>query len=510
MRSRLSAAAFAAATVLVLTAAGCTANPAETPNEPAADQVLTIGMQYDITDWDPAMAHVGAYLQPYQVAYDSLILREPDGTLSPMLATDWSYDDALTTLTLQLRDDVTFSDGEVFDADAVVANFEHFKATNGRQASQLSNYAGSRAVDKQTVEVTLSQPDPAFTYFLSQAAGLMGSPAALKGEGIGLAPVGSGPYVLDTSGTVAGSQYVFTAREDYWNPEIQKFAGVTLKVLADTTARVNALMSGQVNAGLIDAASVTQVESAGLTLNDSEVDWLGMMILDRDGVVEPALADVRVRQAINYAVDRATLLQSLQRGYGTVTSQPFGKNSGAFDPNLEDAYEYNPDRARKLLAEAGFADGFTLRVPSIPIYETMFAALRQQFQEVGISFEPVSVPPQDYVTEITSGKYPAAFYGLFQGEAWVSINQMVSTSALYNVFDSTTPELQTMIGAVQNAPDEKTGDAAAVDLNRYVVENAWFAPLYRPQQLYVTDSTVTVTPQTQMAVPSIYNFAPAK
>ncbi|GMA32553.1 ABC transporter substrate-binding protein [Litorihabitans aurantiacus] len=509
VRVRTAAAAVAAGALL----AGCSggdAPPASSVGGGAGtDQVLSIGMLYDVPDWDPAMAHVGHNLQPYQVAYDSLLLREPDGELSPMLATEWNYDDSRTVLTLELRDDVTFSDGAAFDADAVVANFEHFKGANGRQAAQLTNYAGAVAVDADTVEVTLTRPDPAFTYFLSQAAGLMGSPDTLEGDDIGSVPVGSGPYVMDTAQSVAGSQYVFTAREDYWNPDLQKFGGVTLRLLADVTARANALISGQVNATLVEPASIAQLEGAGLTLVESQVDWMGLMLLDRDGTMEPGLADVRVRQAVNHALDREALLATLQLGHGVVTSQPFGEDSGAFDPELDDYYPYDPERARELLTEAGYADGVTLTLPSMPLYETTFAVLSQQLGEVGITLEPVAVPSQDYVTEITSGKYTSAFYGLFQAEAWVAINQFVSTDSLYNVFDTTTPELDTLLDEVANAADEEASDAAAVEVNRYVVENAWTAPLYRRSQIYFTDTSVTVLPQVQSAVPSIYNFSPA-
>jgi peptide/nickel transport system substrate-binding protein len=515
-RSPITAVAVLAAAGLTLS--GCAAGAPEpgasgssSGDASAPTQTLTLGALADVTDWDPAQAHVGHLLQPYQAAYDTLLLREPDGTLAPMLATEWTYDDTNTQLTLELRTDVTFSDGEAFDAEAVVANFEHFKAENGRQAAQLASLESATAVDADTVEITLSEPDPAFTYFLSQAAGLMGSPAALDGDAIGAAPVGSGPYVMDTASTVAGSQYVFTAREDYWNPDLQKFAGITFKFLVDNAARANALVSGQINAALIDARSTAQVDGAGnLTRIAYPTDWVGLLLLDRDGALVPELADVRVRQAINHALDREALLQALQLGYGTPTAQPFGPESGAFDEELEDAYPYDPERARELLAEAGYADGFTMTAPSVGAFETFFATIGQQLSEVGITLQAVPVPDQDLVSEIASGKFPSAFFFLFQGEAWVAINQIVSTDALYNSLDSTTPELQTLIDAVQAATTEEELQAAAVEVNRYVVEQAWFAPLYRPDQLFYTDATVTVEPQVQQAVPSVYNFAPAQ
>ena len=95
---------------------------------------LNLGQLQDIASWDPAQAHVGSRLVPYQLPYDTLILREPDGSYSPMLATTWGYtDDTNSTFSLDLRTDVTFSDGEKLDAEAVKANLDHFRSANGRR-----------------------------------------------------------------------------------------------------------------------------------------------------------------------------------------------------------------------------------------------------------------------------------------------------------------------------------------------------------------------------------------
>lgn len=313
---------------------------------------------------------------------------------------------------------------------------------------------------------------------------------------------------MDPKSSVVGSQYTFTAREDYWNKDLQKFDGITFKVLTDVTARTNAIVSGQVDATLVDARSAAQVEGAGLTLSDNQVDWAGLLLLDRDGALNPAMGDVKVRQAINHALDRESILEQFQLGYGTATNQVFGPDSGAYVDELDESYPYDPEKAKDLLAEAGYADGFDLTIPSFTGLESLMAILTQQFADVGINLTAVTVPPANIVTDIASGKYPAAFFFLFQGEPWVAINQMISTDALYNAFDSTDPELQEMIDAVR-AGGEESGELAK-DVNRYVTENAWFAPLFRVDQMfYINGKKITSTPQTQQAVPSIYNFAPA-
>ena len=382
---------------------GCAAGTPQTEETAGGDTsargaLLTIGQLGDLASWDPSQAHVGHALVPYQLVYDTLILREPDGELSPMLATEWNYNDDRTVLTVDLRTDVSFSDGEPFDAEAVVANLEHFKAGNGRQAVQLTQFESATAVDEDTVEINLAQPDPAMEYYLSQAAGLMASPAAIEAGTLETDPIGTGPYLYDKANSVRDSQSLFTAKEDYWNPELQKFDEVELRILVDVSARVNAIISGQVDWTTLEAKSADQAEDAGLEIiPDYQVDWTGMTFLDRDGVINPALADERVRQAINYAVDRDTLLEELQLGRGTATSQVFGPDSGAFVDDLEEYYTYDPEKAKELMEEAGYEDGFELKLPVIPAFATQITALAQQLGEIGITVTQETVPPANYV-----------------------------------------------------------------------------------------------------------------
>ena len=476
----------------------------------ASGGTLTLGVLQNMPSWDPAQAHVGHALQPYQAPYDTLLLREPDGTLSPMLATEWSYtDDAKTTMTLDLRTDVTFSDGAPFNAEAVVANIEHFKADNGRQAAQAAAIETVTAVDEDTVEITLSQPDPAIEYYLSQALGLMGSPASLGTDEMDRVPVGTGPYVMNADESVSGSQQVFEAREDYWNADLQHWDRIELRVLEDVTSRVNALVSGEVDATLLDATTYQQADGSGKEMLDYTTDWQGLLLMDRAGAVSEPLGDVRVRQAINYAFDRDALAQQVGGGFGEVTSQVFGTETTAFDPELEDAYTYDPDRARELLAEAGYPDGFSIEMPNFtPGGEAIMPFVVQQLADVGITVEQTSVPAADYVPSLGQGKFPAAWFSLFQGPSWVAAQQMVSTDALYNPFDSTSPEVEALIERMRLGGED--GDAAAKELNTLITEEAWFAPWFRPAQIYYIDPTVvTAEPQIQQAVPSIYNYLPA-
>ncbi|NWL33677.1 ABC transporter substrate-binding protein [Paenarthrobacter nitroguajacolicus] len=507
---KAAAAAIVLSASLALTACGGGNAGAGAGSTAGAKTVtaLTLGTLRDLTSWDPAQAHVGHALQPYQAAYDSLLLREPDGKLSPMLATAWKYNDTNTKLTVDLRTDVTFSDGAKFDAMAAKANLDHFKKANGPQMAQLGSVSDVAVVDADTIDINLSAPEPALEYFLSQAAGLMGSPAALGTDAIKTVPVGSGPYVMDKAASVKDSQTVFTAREGYWNKDLQKFKKLTLKILLDPTARTNALVSGQIDATLLDPKNGKQAEGAKMKLETNQVDWSGLLLLDRDGTKNPALANLKVRQAINHAFDRKTILDQVMLGQGTPTTQPFGKDSGAWSEELENYYSYDPEKAKQLLKESGFEGKVSIDVPTLPGAETLISVMKQQLADVGITLNPGAAITNTFTSDVAAQKYPALFYNLFQGQPTVAIDQIVSTKALYNPFKTTTPELEAKIAAV------RTGGAdagkLAQEVNKYVVEQAWFAPLFRVNQMYYHNDKVNVTPQVQQAVPSIYNYSPAK
>jgi peptide/nickel transport system substrate-binding protein len=492
---------------LTLTACGGGATSGSGGNASGATS-LTIAELGDLPSFDPVDAHIGHTMPYYQAVYDTLLVRESDGTVSPMLAAERSWNADNTVLTLKLRTDAKFTDGTPVDAAAVKANLDHFQQAKGRDVYQVASMASVAVVDPGTVAITLSTPDPAFEYYLTQAAGFMASPKALGTPEIKTDPVGSGPYVLDKTNSVKGSQYVYNKNPDYWNKDLQKFEKITIKALPDITARTNALVSGQIDAALLDPKTGKQAEGAGLVLTKSQVDWQGIMLYDRDGKINPELANVKVRQAINYAFDKKTILDQQFLGQGTPTSQVFGPESGAFVPELDTKYTYDPAKAKQLLAEAGYPNGFTLKIPTMAGFDALNAVFSQQLADVGIKLQLESIPQANYVGDMAAGKYAAATYNLYQGEPWVAINQMISTSALYNPFKTSNPEIAELVEAVHVGGTDSAELAKKV--NTYVTENAWFAPLYRINQMYYSNKKITVEPQLQQAIPSIYNYAPAK
>jgi peptide/nickel transport system substrate-binding protein len=509
MRFRPRATAAAAATALALVLTGC-AGGHTTSASSVSGGTLTLGASVDIKSYDPSQAHIGHYVPFYQAVYDSLLRRKPDGSLVPMLAQKWSYNSTKTVLTLTLRKGVKFSDGTPLDGAAVKTNLDRFRTQNGPDASTLAQVSDVAAKSADTVVITLKAPDPALLSYLGNADGFIASPKAIDGGKIATKPVGSGPYTLDAANSVAGSKYTFVKSKNYWDPSLQVYDKVVIKPISDPTALLNALQSGQVNAGLLTAKTEKQAKGAGLTEYRYPTDWSGLLLLDRGGKLVPALKDVRVRQAINYAIDKEAMNKQINQGLGEVTSQVFGTANPGYDKALDSRYTYDPNKAKALLSEAGYGKGFTVTMPTSAFFDPAFQApIGQNLKDVGITVNWKSISDNDYVADLVQGKFPASWFQLFQGSPWVAAKQMITPDATYNPFHTTDPKVESLVAKVQTGSETEQADAAK-QLNAYIAEQAWFAPFYRPFQIYFTDKSTTVQPQAQQAVPSLYYYSPKK
>lgn len=496
----------AVAVVAALALTGCAANTGSTS---AASSTLTVGVLVPATTFSAEGMNWANESLYGQAVYDGLVRANPDGEIVPWLATKWEYNADKTVLTMTLRDDVKFSDGTAFTADVAAQNLLRFRDGDSANKSFLVNVGGAKAVDPTTLEITLKAADPALLTYLSQNAGLQESPKAFDSADIKTKPVGSGPYLLDSTATVVGSSYVFTKNADYWAPDDQHYSKLVYKVFTTPTALLNAVKGGQVNASnTYDNTTLDQMESAGFTVNKLELNWTGLILFDRGGTVSKPLGDVRVRQAINYAFDPAALLKAVGKGFGTVTGQIFPTNSPGFDASLDTTYAYNPTKAKELLAQAGYADGFTLDQPSSAFFGTaIYTLIAQQLKAVGITVKYTD-PGNNFIADLLAPKYPTSYMTLQEDPtAWQISNFALMPEATFNPYHYSDKTVIDLTAKIQTGTTE-VADQATKDLNAYIVKEAWFAPWYRQQSSYVTDKNTTVTVQQGNAVPYLWNFLP--
>ncbi|BCP52361.1 peptide ABC transporter substrate-binding protein [Kaistia sp. 32K] len=474
----------------------------------SAAETLTLAVALDNGSFDPAIVENGPRAQYWSAVYDTLLLMRPDGSITGNLAESYEYSKDNTVLTLKLRPGVKFTDGTPFNAAAVKANVEHLRGGSGQNSFMVGSVADIVIVDDLTVELHLSAANPAQLTYLTMAGGVMGSPAALGKEEIISVPVGSGPYVLDTGNSTRGARYTFVRNPDYWNRDAFPYDEVVLIPMGEITARMNALRSGQVNGAQGTAQTAAEAESSGLVVNRTPIDRHGLILADRNGVLVPALADVRVRQAINYAIDGEGLLAAIQRKLGHHSTQVFQLNSAAYLPELDKRYPFDPDKARALLAEAGYANGFELKLPENPTVAAN-PIIAQQLADVGIRVVWDKVVSENYVTEAQSKRYGAFWMSLSTGNPWWDVTKQISAAGPWNPFDSSTPELDALLAQARSASGADY-DALMQKINTYVTENAWFNIWYQADAVYFSSPDVTVTMHPQNVVPYIRDFAPAR
>jgi peptide/nickel transport system substrate-binding protein len=483
---------IAASTVAVVALAGCTG--AASGGE--KDTTLTIAINTPPITLDPARAATGASLNFVVPAYASLLEQGADGVIVGGLADEFGYvGDDNTTFEISLRDGVKFADGTPITAEDVVASIEYFRSQGG-QAAQYFAALEMTALDEDTVEITSATPNPVIPDLLTPQylGGAIISPAGLETpEALGESTFGAGPYVLDGEQTVSGDTYVYTPNENYWDQSGIRYESITIRVIANANSAVQALQSGQIDflqSNAEGAAAVANDEN--ITVVSAPSIWAGFFILDRDGGLVPALADERVRQALNFAVDREAITQAVYGDFGTPTEQPTVSGFDGYDTSLEGTYAYDPDQARELLEEAGYADGLTITANYggfDPDSTKLVQAVQAQLAEVGVTLELKAAQNfGEWVDDLLTGQYALTVLSPGSGGAEFFVAQSTFLpGGIMNLFQAEDPDLTEAFNELAVASVEDRG-AAAQEVNRVATEHALALPISGVATIVLYDS----------------------
>lgn len=497
---------LAGAVALALSLSACGGGGAATSGGKTGG-TLNLAVSQSLRSWDLAEAGNGQDQQYYQPVFDTLLRLDSKGAPTANVATSWEYDSALTSLTLKLRTDVKFSDGTPVDAEAIKANLLHTKAGKGEAATLLKAIADVQATDSSTVVVKLSTPSPSLLRSLGNVAGMIASPKAMTSP---QSPVGSGPYTLDTASSTAGTEYVYVANPNYWNKSAFPFDKVDVKTMSDPTARTNALLSGQIDGSGVSGDRMDAVKAGGLkidTVSPGVVE--GLYIWDRKGTIVPALADVRVRQALNYAFDSAAIVKIAKKGLGTPTTQSFSSVSEAYVPELDKTYKYDPAKAKALLAEAGYANGFDVVMPDISsLFPEMQAAMVEQLGNVGVRVKLDKIPFDQFMPSILAGKYAMSYFKTGGSDPWITIQLIAAKQGTWNPLHFEDQRVTDLMSKITNSTGSDQASAYK-ELNTYLVDQAWNAPWDVVQDAYASSKNVEVTMNPYYNTPPLYNFKPA-
>jgi peptide/nickel transport system substrate-binding protein len=512
----------AAAALVAAVAVGCTSmntSSAGLSTQPKASGkvggTLTVAYSAVPQTLDPAKTVQNDSL--YQaLAYEPLIVRKSDGSLAPGLATSWQYAGSDNTrLTLHLRKGVIFSDGSALTAHDVVDHF-HYVLQAGGQFAPL--FAGDTftATSPLTVVITTPKPNPDLPTLLTQddVVGGIISPVGLKNKAkLGARTSGAGPYELDPAATVSGDHYTFVPNPHYYDKAAVHWHKVVVKAITSPQATLNAMKTGQVQFAVGDASTLAAAKQAGLTVTMTPLLWTGVTLADRNGTMLKPLADVRVRQALNYATDRTAIVSALFNDGGKPTAQLTVPGGYGYEPSLDNAYPYDVAKAKQLLAAAGYPSGFTLPIVTAD-YQSMnlvAQALAQQWKKIGVKLQITDRSNSNqYFTEAFGKKYPAFMTIFGQQPIWTEGPSLFLPSALFNPFHTANAQLQ---AAYDQAAKASGSAKVAADraVEAWLMHQSWFVPVVATGLPYYATKAVTgtsVSPRAPLA--SIYEVQPAR
>jgi len=484
----------------------------------AQPKVLTVGNPFAPLSLDPALSgngRAGTHLMP---AYEPLVRTRPDGSFEPALATAWSMSNDLKEATFTLRRDAKFSDGEPVTAEAVKKSIEYFVGRKGPFSVNLATLAGIDVLDSHRVRIRVSQPNPALLnlfdgYFNS---GLIISPKVLgTPDLIAQRTFGAGPYKLDPAATVTGKSYTYVPNEHYYDKSRIKWDRVVMSVFEDQNSAIQAMKAGQLKFLVSDP--ITGFANAGkleknMKIISDPVQWVGLILMDRGGIVNPALKDQRVRQAINHAIDRPLVAKALLGPFADPTTQLQGDGFLGFDAPSENRYPYDIEKAKALLAAAGHPRGLDLKIDYVnnTLSRTLAQALSGQLRKAGINVKLNEL--QNFGAMLAASNAKTIESLVFNSNAGVphlARFQTLAPKGSLNFYGSEDATLNKLVDEALALPMARS-EAAWRKVYAHVVELAWFAPVAATHTVYFHTDDVKAPKVGQSIVIDLINVVPAQ
>ncbi|MFK4155514.1 ABC transporter substrate-binding protein [Streptomyces fungicidicus] len=378
-RPRAAALGTALALVLVPALSACGGDAASANGAATLKWTST----YFPAHWDPVVSGSGAQFRELALVYASLTRTDATGKAVPDLAESWEYNDRGDRITFRLRPGLKFSDGEPVNAAAVKAAVE--RAQKQKNSALFGDLTSIESVEAKGLDavVHLNQVDYQIPQLLGQRVLQIASPKAAAAPGkLDQNPVGAGPFVVTQ--LVPGTKAVLRKNPDYWDAENIHIDNVELTSAPDASTVVSGLRTGVYNFADIEPSQADAAEKAGLDVfvqpgfNASNISL---------NVNKAPFDDDRVVDAVRYAVNRQEFVDKLTFGHGEATNQPFPRGYVAYDPKSEDAYPYDPEKARKLLAEAGHKAGDIKLDLVVPAEDPQAEIVQSQLASVGITVD---------------------------------------------------------------------------------------------------------------------------
>lgn len=468
-------------------------------NVAAAPKILVYAKGADPRGLDPAYVDDGESGKIMVNIYDNLVKYKRGSTdIEPALATSWTSTPDGLVWTFNLRKDVKFHDGTPFDADAVKFNIDRQIPPNATDDMPYASFTFEpvkkvEVVDDYIVKITLSHP---YAPFLANLAMCMAapivSPTAVKkyGADYNQHPVGTGPYIFEK--WEKDQQIVLTKNPNYWGVK-SKFDKVVFKTTKENSVRASELMTGAVDImDGIDPNDVKKLESSGVKVIKNpgmNINYMGFFCNKKP------FNDPKVRRAIAMAINREEIVKYLYQGYAEVANAPLPSFIPGYDAKLK-ALPYNPDQAKKLLAEAGVPNlSFTFLAYSNPRpYNTatgvkLAEAIQADLLKIGVKTNIKVYPWKEYKQILFDAKEgDAFFYGWIgdNGDAdnFLSLLDSHQIDSSLNSAKYNNPKVDELLKKGSDTLDPKARVKIYQELQKLIVEDSPWVSISHAVDLY--------------------------
>jgi peptide/nickel transport system substrate-binding protein len=413
--------------------------------------------------------------------YETLTKINPDGTVTPLLAESWEVSPDLTTYTFKLRRGVKFHNGEPFTAHTVKYAFDRAGAEKSTNKDKRTFAAlSTRVVDDHTVVLLTKEIDPDFPFLMGQATSVIVEPKSADSNMT--KPVGTGPYTLEN--WVKGSSISLKKWPGYRNANAIKLNRATFRFIADPAAQVAAMLAGDIDAfPRVTPRSVEQFKGNPrfqVVVSGSRAKTIMAM----NNQKKP-FDDVRVRRAVNMAIDRKAVIQGAGDGYGVPIGSYYPPSAPGY-VDLTSANAYNPDKARALLKEAGVNNlDVTLTLPPPPYARQGGEVIASQLSKVGINAKLQNVEWAQWLSNV----YGARNYDLtiVSHVEPFDLGNFAKPNYYWNYHSTKFNDLYAKYKNTGNAGERMK---LLGDIQRLIAEDAPMAFLYQPQWVTVANKNV--------------------
>ncbi len=474
-------------------APAATQAPAAAPSGAAKNEIVVV-QSADVPSLDPAKNLVVHVFNVAQNVLDTATYLDRELKVQPRLAMSWKAIDD-TSWEVKFRSGVKFHDGSPFNTQSVKASFEYQSAADTPSRTFFANWASLDVVDETTVRIKTKAPEPYFPNVLSRlwifSAADLKDPATLN-----TTMIGTGGYKLTEF--VKGDHITLTANPDYWAgaPKIQK---VTFRSAPEASARVAMLQAGQADVIVNLPVEQTRVIEGDGRLRVATVLGLRAVPLMIDQRKGAPLSDLRVRQAMNYAVDREAIVKNILGGFAAQQPATISPLIEGNNPDVK-PYAYDPDKAKQLLTDAGYASGFEINFyhPTGRWMKDAEAAqaIGQMLAKVGIKTNLKTLEYSTFFANWSKGE--------FDGMTMIGVtNPDGAPSSLFNLFlyskgswpySLTDPQLDQMIEKARSMMDRDERVRTFREIEKFVHDQAAWIFLWEQKDIYGANKSLKWEP----------------